>query len=238
VRIFPASIHPNTITLLGGVFAVLSNVALFHDYRWWGFILFTLYHMFDNMDGKHARRTKQASEFGAILDHFVDGTVGIWSGALGLQYTLSVDPAVLAQGVWAFTFLFWAVHTVHAFTGFFELGNNYLSIDEAFLLLSLVRLIYALRLPVPAALQSATLHWAIILCIYGAALTWLLTHGRRVKAATLRSKWYVVAAYAVYIYISQQVLANVADPTVGTVYVLAMFAVPYGIVLWESKDKH
>jgi len=124
VQIFPAWIHPNHITLAGGVFAVLSNIALFNDYRWWGCILFTLYHMFDNMDGKHARRTKQTSEFGAILDHFVDGTVGIWSGAVGLQYALNVDQSVLTHGVFAFTVLFWVVHLVHALTGFFELGDD------------------------------------------------------------------------------------------------------------------
>jgi phosphatidylglycerophosphate synthase len=238
VLIFPASIHPNTITLIGGVFAVLSNVALFNDWRWAGFILFTLYHMFDNMDGKHARRTKQASEFGAILDHFVDGTAGIWSGALGLQYALNVDPSVLAQGVWAFTFLFWAVHIVHALTGFFELGNDYLSIDEAFLVLSLVRLLHALHWTCPALLQSPALHWAIILCIYASALTWLFTHGaRRTSLATLKRQWVLPAVYAAYIPVSQWALATL-DPTQGTVAVLCMFAVPYGLVLWESKDKH
>ena len=111
------------------------------DYRWSACILFTLYHMFDNMDGKHARRTKQVSpglqepstrliyslstpvvrlrsasahtfpflsptslprpqtsEVGAILDHFVDGTAGIWSGGLSFFVILAMTEFDIAFG--------------------------------------------------------------------------------------------------------------------------------------------
>lgn len=238
VKFFPASVHPNHITLMGGCFAILSNVAIYNDWRWSGFILFTLYHMFDNMDGKHARRTKQSSEIGAILDHFVDGTAGIWSGAVGLQFALNVDQDVITQGVWAFTFLFWCVHMVHALTGFFEIGGEYLSIDEAFLLLSLVRLIHALHIPAPPLLDSRYLHLLMVFGIYCSGFHWLLTHGvQKVRPEVLKAKWYIVAAYAFFVVVSQYVLVGVDGP-MGPVYTLAMFAPPYMMVLWESKDKH
>lgn len=70
VKFIPRSVHPNHITIVGGVCALLASFAAFNDYRWAAATLFTLYHMCDNADGKHARATAQSSEFGAILDHF------------------------------------------------------------------------------------------------------------------------------------------------------------------------
>jgi phosphatidylglycerophosphate synthase len=222
---------------MGGLFAILSNFALFNDYRWSGFVLFTLYHMFDNMDGKHARRTKQASEFGAILDHFVDGTAGIWSGAVGLQYALGATDGLITQGVWAFAMLFWVVHVVHALTGFFELGDDYVSIDEAFIFLSVMRMLYALDVTIPV-MSSEYFHYALLASVYVAVAGWVVKHGlTKVKLSQIKKNLHLFASYAVFMVVSQLAIPAVPGQW-GPLVVLALFAPAYGLVLWESKDKH
>lgn len=75
--LWPAWLHPNYITLLGGVFCTLSVLAMQRDAWGWSCILFTCYHACDNTDGKHARRTGKSSKFGHVLDHAVDATAGV-----------------------------------------------------------------------------------------------------------------------------------------------------------------
>ena len=70
--LWPTWLHPNYITLLGGVFCTLSVLAMQRDAWGWACVLFTLYHACDNTDGKHARRTGKSSKFGHVLDHAVD----------------------------------------------------------------------------------------------------------------------------------------------------------------------
>lgn len=227
------------MTLLGAVCAIAANVSQFEDRRWAACILFTMYHMLDNMDGKHARRTGQSSEFGAILDHFVDGTAGIWSGAVGLQYALGISNETLTFGVWSFAFLFWCVHIVHAMTGFFELGNDFLSIDEAFVALSLIRALYAMNVPMPALLKDNNVHLVIVGFIICMGFHWLLTHGRnRISKTALKKNFHLVVAYGVYVVASYLYLPAYSHTIWGPIYALAGFTIPYGMVLWESKNKH
>ena len=70
--LWPTWLHPNYITLLGGVFCTLSVLAMQRDAWGWACVLFTLYHACDNTDGKHARRTGKSSKFGHVLDHAVE----------------------------------------------------------------------------------------------------------------------------------------------------------------------
>lgn len=78
--LWPDWVHPNVITLLGAASCVAANVALNVDNYKAACLYWTLYHMCDNMDGKHARRTHQTSSIGGFLDHVVDGTTGAWVG--------------------------------------------------------------------------------------------------------------------------------------------------------------
>jgi phosphatidylglycerophosphate synthase len=78
--IWPDWVHPNWITIIGGLGAGVSAYLVEHHHFGWACLFFTLYHMCDNMDGKHARRTKQTSKFGGILDHMIDGTLGNIAG--------------------------------------------------------------------------------------------------------------------------------------------------------------
>lgn len=83
VKIFPLSMAPNVITLLGLVF-ILVNLAVVFYYdpqlnatspRWcyfsYAFGLF-MYQTFDGCDGCHARRTQQSGPLGELFDHSVD----------------------------------------------------------------------------------------------------------------------------------------------------------------------
>lgn len=81
--LFPLSMAPNLITLLGLVFIVFSVlVVLYYDpyldtpspswtYLLYGFNLF-MYQTFDGCDGCHARRTGQSGPLGELFDHSID----------------------------------------------------------------------------------------------------------------------------------------------------------------------
>ena len=75
----PATITPNTLTLAGQIFGVLSAVACaiaVNGHR--SFYVISAFCMManltlDNLDGAHARRTGQCSRRGELLDHGLDG---------------------------------------------------------------------------------------------------------------------------------------------------------------------
>ena len=72
----PAHIKPNHITMLAFFCALLANLLLVliaspSAYLCWIFFNFAWY-VLDALDGLHARRTKQCSEYGAYLDHLLD----------------------------------------------------------------------------------------------------------------------------------------------------------------------
>lgn len=112
----PASIAPNTLTIVGQICGVLSAVATGAAVSGHPFfylvsaaLLFT-YLTFDNIDGAHARRTNQCSPLGEFLDHGLDG---IASTAIlivtGLVLTLDQVWLVLlcTLGAFGFVALFW-----------------------------------------------------------------------------------------------------------------------------------
>lgn len=239
VKVFPRWIHPNHMTIAGGICAVLSCFALFNDQRWAAFFLYTAYHMLDNMDGKHARRTAQSSEFGAILDHFVDGTAGIWGGVVGLQYAIKVDQYYATFGLICFTSLFYIVHFIHAFSGFFEIGNDLVSVDEAFIFLSFVFLIHALDIHI-AILENPICHQIFIAAIIAMCVLWIVLHASKVKLGALKNRWFVALPGVIYygwlVTGGFDYCLNSGEK--GQITALLAFVVPYACVLWESKDKH
>ncbi|EDK46934.1 ethanolaminephosphotransferase [Lodderomyces elongisporus NRRL YB-4239] len=83
VQIFPLSMAPNMVTLLG-LFFIISNlfVVFYYDpflnstlprwcYFFYAFGLF-MYQTFDGCDGMHARRTGQSGPLGELFDHSID----------------------------------------------------------------------------------------------------------------------------------------------------------------------
>ncbi|CAB9499724.1 Choline/ethanolaminephosphotransferase [Seminavis robusta] len=145
--IWPDWVHPNAITLIGGMFAVAASYFIQNNsgQSGWACLLFTMYHMCDNMDGKHARRTGQTSKFGGVLDHFVDGTMGNIAGFSSLAlfgFGVTPDDTVFWQAIHGYYCLWLAPHVVAHFSGTLALGTKYISIDEGFITTSLV-LFYA-----------------------------------------------------------------------------------------------
>lgn len=112
----PASIAPNTITVVGQAMALLAVVAAYLATT--GAPIFYLvsaalilgYLTADNVDGPHARRTGQASPLGEFLDHGLDGLA---SGSLllitGIIMRADAIPMVLlgVLGAVGFIVVFW-----------------------------------------------------------------------------------------------------------------------------------
>ena len=83
VNIFPLSMAPNMVTLLGLMFIVISDILVFYFdpyydtispqwvYFYHAFAVF-MYQTFDACDGIHARRTGQSSPLGELFDHCCD----------------------------------------------------------------------------------------------------------------------------------------------------------------------
>ncbi|GME90306.1 unnamed protein product [[Candida] boidinii] len=82
-KIFPLSMAPNMVTLLGLVFILLGDIVVFYYdpnfdtpspnwcYFFYAFCLF-MYQTFDACDGIHARRTGQSGPLGELFDHCCD----------------------------------------------------------------------------------------------------------------------------------------------------------------------
>jgi CDP-alcohol phosphatidyltransferase len=166
-RLWPAWVHPNWITLLGGCCAHKAQRAMLLLQQQSetnagaaataAFVWFTLYHMCDNMDGKHARRTHRASALGALLDHLVDGTVGSCAGYTAVARILfGLRPGSSGEGgdgdwwkgMHAYSCLWLSPHVVCLYTGRLHLGTRLFSIDEAFLLVSILLAIQAVLVAV------------------------------------------------------------------------------------------
>lgn len=83
VQIFPMSMAPNVITLLGLMFVLANLMCVFYFdpyldtpsprwcYLFYAFGLF-MYQTFDGCDGCHARRTSQSGPLGELFDHSID----------------------------------------------------------------------------------------------------------------------------------------------------------------------
>lgn len=112
----PASVTPNSLTVIGQALGVLSCVATAGATAGYPIlyivaaVLLLAYLTFDNIDGAHARRTGQTSPLGEFLDHGLDGVA---SGAIliltGLMLQLDGFTMTLLCGIGSlgFTMLFW-----------------------------------------------------------------------------------------------------------------------------------
>lgn len=112
----PDSVTPNSLTIVGQFCAVLSAVATWLAvsgtpifYLVSGLLLMA-YLTFDNIDGAHARRTKQTSVLGEFLDHGLDGLASTSILIVtGLVLTMGESWLVLLclLGAFGFVALFW-----------------------------------------------------------------------------------------------------------------------------------
>jgi len=117
LRVLPRSLHPNTITLVAEASALLAAGATWgavHGARYLylvaGALLF-VYMTGDNIDGQHARRTKQTSALGEFLDHGLDGAAScaiLFCSAFGLRIDGPYLAGLVALGSLGFGGVFWA----------------------------------------------------------------------------------------------------------------------------------
>lgn len=131
VKIFPMSMAPNVITLLGLGF-VLANLACVAYYdpqlnqespRWcyffYAFGLF-MYQTFDGCDGCHARRTGQSGPLGELFDHSIDAIntslAGIVLGSvfqLGFGWLLMISQLAAVCNFYTSTWEEYHTHTLY-----------------------------------------------------------------------------------------------------------------------------
>jgi phosphatidylglycerophosphate synthase len=82
-----------------------------------------MYQFFDNIDGLHARATNQCSRFGCMLDHFVDGTMGLLCFFLINRSCLQTGAdAPDAEILHVYMVTFMVSHVAACYTGKIELG--------------------------------------------------------------------------------------------------------------------
>lgn len=65
-------VHPNAVTLLGGVFVLGAATVLALGYTAWGGLLLLITTSLDTLDGRLATVTETRTRFGAFLDSTVD----------------------------------------------------------------------------------------------------------------------------------------------------------------------
>eukprot|EP00919_Chromeraceae_sp_WS-2016_P046228 GHVR01109857.1.p1 GENE.GHVR01109857.1~~GHVR01109857.1.p1 ORF type:complete len:186 (+),score=22.41 GHVR01109857.1:458-1015(+) len=101
----PLWVHPDWLTLLGTVCAFASALCVGCSCFLSGALLWQLYAVLDNMDGKQARRLKLSSFGGEFLDHSCDALVAgvaycVWTGAV-----LGDDVMLWGRHLFLFSFL-------------------------------------------------------------------------------------------------------------------------------------
>lgn len=133
--LIPRSITPNQITVFGGVLSLTSAYLLTTGHHTAAALVYLGYCTADNLDGKHARATKQCSDWGGILDHCVDGSCSVPATALTWSLFLGL-PLVPLMRLIGFTFF--VAHVVEAATGELHMGagSRYVSIYSCFFLFS------------------------------------------------------------------------------------------------------
>ncbi|CAD8112784.1 unnamed protein product [Paramecium sonneborni] len=92
LKFVPLNVAPNVLTLLGLICVIIPHISFYlvmeDNFKgsipnwllWSTTILHLLYMNFDNLDGKQARRTKNSSPLGMILDHNFDSMIILLQG--------------------------------------------------------------------------------------------------------------------------------------------------------------
>ncbi len=138
VELLPETIAPNTLTLLGFIHSVVPifvlysvfGTALIGDLPIWMVLLATWgyfgYRMFDEMDGKQARRTGNSSPLGLIFDHGADCfCAGIWPIAFMrvLQVGNNFLACIMMIGIYS-AFHFTTLEEYYVGTLYLPIGNG------------------------------------------------------------------------------------------------------------------
>lgn len=153
VELYPRWLHPNILTVCGLISATAAMLLVAtnsHELRssadestyLWAALGMFLYMVFDNTDGKQARRIGASSFVGEVLDHGVDMAV-VTAGCIVVTDSLggAIDSPFLAiMACFAFQIGQFINNWFHAVTGQMSWGGRYLSVDEAMVATVLVTL--------------------------------------------------------------------------------------------------
>ena len=127
LEIIPANWSPNSLTLLStfccGVSFLLA--AFFNESALAMLVAAVLvfaYVSLDNMDGAHARRTRQSSRLGEFLDHWLD-TLNNGFVTLGACLAVGLGPLMTLLVFAAATLAFFGVQLELRYTGVFRMGR-------------------------------------------------------------------------------------------------------------------
>lgn len=129
VKLLPAKLKPNTITVFGIVFMFISTffmwLAIYQEMQWAFFvaaIFVFLYMACDNVDGPHARNTKQSSRLGEFLDHWFDSINALLLN-LGVLSCLFLEGWLLLVCLVLVALSFFGTIWEHHHTGVFHSGK-------------------------------------------------------------------------------------------------------------------
>jgi len=131
-KYIPSYIHPNLITIMSFVIITLLYVYNITN----PFLLslgFLTYWACDNLDGIHARATKQTSDIGEILDHSIDSYCLILISKMILSLLNISNPIIPKIMLYTFNI----GHLVDSYTNNLELGYRYFTVDEVSVILIL-----------------------------------------------------------------------------------------------------
>lgn len=125
----PAKITPNTITIIGAGFVMVSGflvwLAIAQQMPWLfavAAICIFIYMTCDNVDGPHARRTSQSSRLGEFLDHWFDAVDStIFNLCMMAMLHLAGWPTMICISLVALSFF--ATIWEHHHTGVFHSGR-------------------------------------------------------------------------------------------------------------------
>ena len=139
VPFVPASVSPNAVTLLGGACCLASIHLQLAGMHGQAALVYLCYCVLDNLDGKHARATGQASRWGGILDHCVDGLCSTPACSLAVSTFLGLPTLPVFR---LFALSFFVTHVVEACTGDLHmgLGNEHFGVDEVGLTVAALQL--------------------------------------------------------------------------------------------------
>ena len=125
----PASVTPNTLSILGNLGSVFSFIVLLFatPEQPWVFWLPALgtfaYLCLDNMDGTHARRTNQSSPLGEFIDHWFDSfNTGFLT--LGLYFAGRLPPEQILGVVAATNVAYFATMWEQRHTAYIRFGRG------------------------------------------------------------------------------------------------------------------
>lgn len=194
-RVWPDSMHPNAITLIGGAFVILAYSATSRGAYGWGAVAHVAYVFADNTDGCHARRTGQSSALGHMLDHMIDGTVGCWMPWITLTQVLFHMEDSMASSVW------WS-GSMAILTGMITVlwtGNKSLFADLEINALTVCVLVLAAAFPdirLPSHFDGAEMHTVIGMLLDAFAVITLIvamTADRQRSRSNAVAGWWTLA---------------------------------------------